>query len=363
MAPRGDLLGTRALNRALLARQSLLERATADPEEMVRHLVGMQGQNPHDPYYGLWARVDDFDPAELSTLLVERRVVRAPLMRTTVHLVTAADGLEMRALHGSLLRRVFESTQWAKACAGIDVGAAAADGRRLIEEDPLTRAQFGKVLAERHPGPEPVALGWAVTYLVPVVQVPPRGVWGATAQARFTTMEGWLGAPLPTQVSPDDLVMRYLAAFGPAAPKDARTWCGLNGLGEVFERLGPRLRRFRTEDAGDVFDLPDAPRPDPDVAAPPRLLPEYDNVLLAHHDRSRIIPPGVVPPGWAGNLLVDGFHAGWWKVKRTGRRIEMEVQPQRTLSSDERESVEGEARRLLDQSAGGSAEADLVVRR
>jgi Winged helix DNA-binding domain len=322
--PRPPLLGRRALNRALLARQLLLRRSSMAPEEAMEHLVGLQAQAPLAPYVGLWSRLDGFEPAALSALLDERRAVRTHAMRATIHLLTARDALRLRPLTQAVLTRAFGGTPFARGLRGLDLGAVAAAGRTLLDEAPRTRPELGRALAMRWPDRDPGDLSTAVTYLVPAVQVPPRGLWGRTGAPRWAAIEAWLGEPLPAAPPPDEAVLRYLAAFGPAAPADVRTWSGLTGLAQVMERLRPRLRRFRDEHGRELLDLPDAPRPDPDTPAPARLLPEFDNVLLSHAERSRIndlghpIPPAPGNGAQMGTFLDDGFLRGTWRI-RDGR--------------------------------------------
>jgi hypothetical protein len=314
----GDVLSARALNRALMARQGLVERSAMPVAEMIERLVGMQAQVPSNPYVALWSRLRDFDPAELSDLIATRDAVRAGAMRATIHLLTARDCLAIQPITGDVLERAFRSG-FGKATEGVDIEAVAAAGRELLEEEPRTRAELARLLAPRWPGVEPETLGLTVTFKTPLVQVPPRGLWGQTSQARWALTERWLGAPLDGGAAVDALVVRYLAAFGPATVADIRTWSRLTGLRAVVERLRPRLRTFRDERGRELFDVPDAPLPHPDTPVPVRFLPEYDNVLLAHDDRSRVIsglaPSLPVPTGrWIGTLLVDGFFRAYWRL-------------------------------------------------
>lgn len=347
------MLGDRALNRALLERQLLLQRAGLPPLRAIERLAGMQAQAPNAPYVGLWTRLADFRPAELAELLTGRAVVRTHLMRNTVHLVTAADCLALGGLFQAVLTQRFASSPFARNTGGMDLGALVEAGRGLLREQPRTRAELGRLLAPRWPGRDPASLAYAVTHLVPTVQVPPRGIWGRTGPAAFTTTEAWLGGQTAPGTGPDGLVLRYLAAFGPASVRDVQAWCGLTRLGEVAERLRPRLRVFRGADGRELFDLPDAPRPDAGTPAPPRFLPEYDNVLLSHADRSRIIPGRrsvPLPPGHGGSrgtVLVDGFWAATWQLGRTDGGAVLRVEPFTPLGRGQAGAVAAEAERLL----------------
>lgn len=331
-----------------MGRQLLLARETRPIADTIENLVGMQAQNPLDPYFGLWARLDNFDPAALAGMVQRREVVRMQTLRSTIHLVTAEDAQAIVPLIRSVLVRTHRSTQFAKDTAGVDQAALLELARSLLEERPRTRAELAPLLEKEFPHRLGASLAQTATYLLSLVQVPPRGVWGATGPAAWTTVERWLGRPLGPGTTRQHLALRYLASFGPAAPKDMRTWSGLTQLREAFEELRPQLLTFRDENGTELFDLPDAPRPPPDTEAPPRLLPEYDNLLLSHADRSRFFQPrGPQPAGWVGGALIDGFFAGTWKLHRRRQRrpamIEVTVGE---LSRSARAGLEGEVARL-----------------
>jgi hypothetical protein len=320
-----DRLDRRALNRALLGRQLLLERVERPASEVIEHLVALQAQEPIDPYVALWTRIVDFDPAVLSDLLAARGVVRAQLLRATIHLATARDALAMRPVLSPVLERMLSSgspfgRQLAKG--GVDPREVAAAGSDLLEDAPRTRAELRDLLGARWPQADATALAQAVTFLVPVVQVPPRGLWRRPGQARWAPLESWLGQPMATDPSPDDLVLRYLAAFGPASAADVRAWSGIPGAAAVLDRLRPRLRTFRDEQGRELLDVEEGVLPDPDAPAPVRYLPVYDNVTLAHADRRRIVDDAhrrrilELDMISFGSVLVDGFGAAIWRVER-----------------------------------------------
>ena len=347
------MLSRRALNRALLARQSLLERRPMPAIETIEHLVGLQAQAPLAPYVGLWSRLPDFVPAELSDAIIDRRAVRTSLMRATIHLVSAEDALTLRPLIQPVLERGYRTSPFGRAVAGRDLSEFLAAGRELVEARPRTSPELARLLGERWPDLPVDSLSYAVGYLVPLVHVPPRGVWGRTGPVARMSMESWLGRPLAVQPSLDDLVLRYLGAFGPATVADVQAWSGLTGLRAVIERLRPRLERFRDERGRQLYDLPDAPRPDPETPAPARFLPEYDNVLLGHADRSRIIPAGrriPLPPGNGasmGTVLVDGMLAGTWRIARDASEATLAIEPFEPIPRSGRIGLEEEGHRLL----------------
>lgn len=253
----------RGLNRATLARQWLLDRREARAADAIEHLVGMQSQAPNAPYVGLWSRLAGFDAAELSALMEERRAVRAPLMRATIHLVTADDCVALRPAVHAALEQQFRGSPFPRLLDGVDPAPVVTAGVRLLADQPRTRAQLGPLLAPGWPDIEPDALSYAVTYLAPLVQVTPRGVWGRSGASAWAPVAAWLGREVGPALPADELVRRYLAAFGPATVMDVQAWSGLTRLGEVVDRMAPDLVRLRDDDGRELFDLPGAPRPIP----------------------------------------------------------------------------------------------------
>jgi hypothetical protein len=365
--PDDQVLGRRALNRALLERQMLLSRVRLPVHDAVEHLVGLQAQATLPPYVGLWSRLEGFDPHELGRMLTEREVVRLTLMRGTVHLVTVPDALALRPLVQAVVERGHNGA-FGRRMGGVDLGELAAAARELLAGEPLTARELGRRLVERGIGDDVEAIGNATRVHVALVQVPPRGVWGAGGHAKYATIEAWTGRGLEPSPSIDELVLRYLAAFGPASVMDAQNWSGLTRLGEVLERLRPRLVTFRDDDGRELFDPPEAPRPDPAVRAPVRFLGEYDNVLLGHADRRRVIPEDfpwtemLAHGRFVSNLLVDGMlRATWWIEREGRRRATLAIRPFGELSDRDREDVAAEAARLVDLIAADAGSRDVRV--
>ena len=368
MNVRGDVLGRRALNRAMLERQLLLRRHRLDAAHVIEHLLGLQAQVPKDPYTGLWSRIEGFRPESLSQLLLDRHAVRTTLMRSTIHLVTAADAVRLRPLMQPVIFRMNRDSVFGRRLDGVDLDAVAEAGRRLVDERPRTTGELGRRLAERWPDREPAALANAARTLVPMVQITPRGVWQASQQTTWAALDTWLGrdgdAPEP-DLTLDGMILRYLAAFGPALVKDVQAWSGLTRLAEVIDRLRPRLRTFRDDQGRELFDLPDAPRPDPDTPAPVRYLPEYDNLGLGLADRSRLVLNDRPLPvmvrsgiGW-GTVLLDGCFQGMWRMFDEDGVTTLVIAPTERYTKRQAADLTDEGRRLVEFH---HPEADAEVR-
>ncbi|MFG3251312.1 winged helix DNA-binding domain-containing protein [Streptomyces sp. NPDC048187] len=346
-----SVLDARSLNRAALARQLLLARADGPVQAAVAHLGGLQAQEPQEPFVGLWSRLRDFAPGALSDLLTERRVVRTHLMRRTVHLVTADDMLAWRSRHDAMLRGRVLGT-YRRELAGVDLDELAAAGRAVLADgEPRSMGELARAVAGRWPDAAPRALGeMLVAALIPMVQLPPRGLWRTRAGVRNAPAASWLGRevdpPAPPGTDPVGvaLVRRYLAAFGPAASADLRAWCGLAGLPAAVAAVRGELVAFRDERGRELLDLPDAPRPDPGTPAPVRFLPAFDNAVLGYQDRGRVIDDahrGLSVTG-ARLVLVDGRVGATWTVADGT----VTVTPLRRLTRVERAEVAEEGAAL-----------------
>lgn len=392
----GPLLTRAALNRALLARQHLLERAPGPVVDLVEHLVGLQAQTPRSSYTTSWTRLAGFRHDELSQAMLDRSVARIAVMRGTIHLVTAADALVLPGLTAPIYERDLRANVVHGAgLRTLDLDELAAVARELVEAEPRASTELGRLLAQRWPDVAPATLAYGARGTLPLVQVPPRGVWGRSGATTWTTTRAWFGAAAtgtaPDLADPDvlaaeldRLVLRYLAAFGPASVADLQRWSGLTGLRTVADRLRDRLVVLRVEpgpgsaSGRELLDLPDAPRPDPQVDAPVRFLADFDNVLLSHADRTRIVAEehrralvsanGVVP----GTVLVDGRVAATWRVDRVridpggvrrGRRelATLTVRPVAPLGAGHRREVTAEAEELVRFVADDAAEHRVVV--
>ncbi|HYP48139.1 MAG TPA: winged helix DNA-binding domain-containing protein, partial [Thermoleophilaceae bacterium] len=332
MAPRArkpEKLSRRQLNRATLARQLLLEREPISSVAALERLCGMQAQEPRPPFIGLWSRVEGFAREDLLGALEGRQAVRALLMRATLHLVSAAD---YPALQGAL-RPVLAQALSARGtlAKGLELDALLPVARELLAGEPHTFNELRPLLAKRFPEVNERALGYAVRTHLPLVMVPTEDRWGFPRDSSFALASEWLGDEPAEAKGPQALVLRYLAAFGPADASDAQTWCGLRGLKEVMEELRPKLRSFKDGRGRELFDLPDAPRPDEDVTAPARFLPDFDNLVLAHADRTRVLSDDHRAEVVTKNLRVratflwDGFVAGTWRLERKGKKASLEL--------------------------------------
>jgi len=358
------VLGPRALNRALLDRQMLLRRRRIQALDAVERLVALQAQVPRDPYVALWTRVDGFRAEALSNAMEERRVVRMTLLRGTLHTVTARDAVALRSLIRPAIERVAFGSSPLRTLvrAGVNLDEAVELLRRLLEESPKTRAELVKAIAERWPDVDADSLGYAM-YVIPTVQTTPRGLWNRSGASRFTTVDAWLGRPVDERGDLDKLIRRYLTAFGPATVADAQYWSGLTGLGVAFEQMRSSLRTFVDENGRELFDLPNAQRPNADTPVPVRFLPEYDNVVIGHKDRSRIVEPGTArwtQVGW-GSVLVDGFTSARWILERERDAATLRIEPFSRLTRSERAELADEGDRLAAFLVDGAGSRDVRI--
>ena len=350
------VLTTRELNRTLLERQLLLRRSPLTPLEAVEHLAAMQCQVPPAPFYGLWSRLEGFDAEELVRLLEGHAVLRTTLMRVTLHLTSTDDFLAWRPMHQAMIEKRFAGTAFAKQLDGIDIAEVVQAGRAALAETPGTAAQLGRTLAERWPGADPMALAYAVRWALPLAQLPPRGtsLEKDGGPAVVAPVPELTGRDLAGDTEPDALLLRYLAAFGPASVADMRMWSGLPGLAAAVARLRPRLRSFRDERGRELLDLPDAPIATGEEPAPPRFLPWFDNLLLGHDDRSRVLPYGhrLGVVGGSAFVLVDGFARATWRIERAGDAATLWITPLEPLGDVD--EIEAEGARLLAFAAPGA---------
>jgi winged helix DNA-binding protein len=317
----GDVLTGKELNRATLARQMLLAREKTPVLRAVERLAGLQSQLARPPYIGLWSRVQGFRPEQLTKLARERKVVRATLMRSTLHLVSTKDYQALRQTLQPMLTAAMRAVLKERA-KGIDVDRLKATARACLDERPQPFETLRAELARCYPDVDARALGYAVRTNLPLVQVPADTRWGWPGTADFAVAESWIGRAVSAKPDPAALVRWYLGALGPATVRDAMAWSGMRELEEAFAALRPKLRVFHDEKGRELFDLTQAPRPPARTPAPPRFLPDYDNLLLGHADRTRMISDDHRRRVVTKNLqilptfLVDGTVAGTWRIER-----------------------------------------------
>jgi hypothetical protein len=333
-----ETLTRKALNRALLARQMLLAREAISPIAAMERLVGLQAQQARPPFVGLWSRILGFDRQDVRSLIESHQIVRATLMRCTLHLVSTRDYLAFRPMLQPALSQGMRSVLGDRA-KGFPLDALLAEARRVFQEEPRTFTQVRAELVKIFPDADERAMGYAVRTHLPLIVSPGEHPWGFRADAPFALAEDRLGRPLEVDSRPHALALRYLAAFGPASTADLQAWSGLRSLAPVMSELRPQLRVLRDERKRELFDLPEAPRPPEDTPVPARFVADFDNLILSHADRTRVISDahrsvvvtknGQVLP----TFLVDGFVAGTWKVSRAAKTATLTVSPFAPLSS------------------------------
>jgi Winged helix DNA-binding domain len=345
-------LSLRELNRATLARQLLLERASVPAISAIQQLGGLQAQLAVSPYIGLWTRMQGFQREELARAIETRGVVKATFIRATLHLVTAEDYRQFRMTLQPLLEGAAEAIK--KQRGGVlDVETVIAKARKYIAEEPRTFAEITSTFSELMPGVDPGSIRYTIRTHLPLVQVPVENGWSYPGNPSFTLAETWLGKPISKADNLRLLVFRYLQAFGPASVTDMQTWSGFKKLKEVVEKLRPELTVYRDEQKRELFDIPDNPLPAADVPAPVRFLPEYDNLLLSHTKRTRIIAEEhrsrVYLPGLRvrSTFLIDGFVRGAWKIQSAKGTATLNIEPFEKLTKQNRSALVEEAEQLV----------------
>ena len=343
------VLTKRELNRALLGRQLLLERSTLGAVEAVGRLVGLQSQVVSPPFVGLWTRLEGFERAQLTGLIASGAAVRATMMRSTLHLVTAEDYRLFRLALQPALTRAYQGFN-GRYVVGLDLAPLIEAAREQMRQGPVGNAELRDLLVGLEPERAPTALMYGVRAHLPMTQVPTGHQWGHGGAGSYQLAEDGLVArdeALP------ELVRRYLSAFGPASVADAQTWAGMAGLRPTFEALRAGLRTFRDEKGVELFDLPDAPLPRGDVPAPVRFMPEYDNLVIGHADRSRVLPEEhrkkvLLSAGRVrATVLVDGFVAGAWRMEKAAKTATLVIERFQDLDEATRGEIEAEGGRLL----------------
>jgi hypothetical protein len=345
------ILTLRELNRTTLSRQALLQRSETSVTAAVEQLVGLQAQQAAAPYIGLWTRLENFQREDLAKLLHAREIIKATFIRGTLHLCTAQDYLRFRTTLQPALTAGWEAIAKGRK-ADFDMDALLTSAREFIAEKPRAFAEISEMLTRTMPGYDVGAMRYAVRTHIPLVQVPISTGWSYPGDPEFALAEWWIGAPIAPEENLRELVFRYLAAFGPATVTDSQTWSYIS-LKETFQQLRPELQTYRDERKRELFDLPCKPIVDADTPASVRFLPEYDNLLLSHQLRTRIISEEhrskVFLPGLRvrSTILIDGFVAGAWKVEKKKGIATILIELFDSRKPSELKSLTSEAERLV----------------
>lgn len=328
----GGVLSLRDRNRTLLARQHLLERGSVPTVNLVEHLVGLQAQDNLPPYLSLAARVEAFDPHDLSTALQTGRLVRLVTMRGTLHALSADDAQLLRPWLQPALDQLSRANQLNAPARGVPVEDLAEAARAILAHGPLPVKELGDRLAERFPGVPATALGQVARDRLPLVQLPPRGLWRRSGGVVYQTLEACTGRG-PAEPDPREVVRRYLRAFGPATAADMTAWSRMTRLGPVFASMADELVTVACDDGRTRYDVPDGVYADGGDPAPVRLLGVYDNLWLSHADRSHVVGEDARQlwmgrnGGLGSTVFVDGFMAGlwWWRDGRVETDLRVRV--------------------------------------
>ncbi len=345
------VLTLRELNRTLLQRQMLLAREDTAPLAAVERLIGLQAQIPNPPYIGLWTRLVQFERDSLTSLMEQRQIVRAAMMRSTLHLVSSLDHQRFRPVIEPALIRALGAF-FGQRGKGLDIEKLVRAARPFLTETPRSTGDLRALLSEIEPDRDPDALAYAVRTYLPLVQIPPGGTWGKGSLAAYLTADAWLGVN-GSAADLRALFSRYLQAFGPASVRDFQAWSGTVKLDKALEPFTAELRAYQDERGQTLFDLTDHTLTPADTPAPVRFVPEYDNLLLSHADRTRIIADADRPKVFlsAGRvrstILVDGFVSGVWKIEREKRAARLIIEPFRPITPADQLALVEEGERLL----------------
>jgi hypothetical protein len=339
------------INRATLARQMLLSREKMPVGKAVERLVAMQAQVARPPFVGLWTRLDGFRREDLIEAFRKKQLVRGTSLRGTLHVMTAADFVKLRGAIQPALSFAAQSILKDRFTA-LDLPELEREARSFFTRS-ATFDALRNHLKKKYPKGDERAMAYMIRTHLPLVQVPTDDPWAFPSSSDFALADTWLGKKIPTDHAPaHTLVKRYLAAFGPATVRDAQVWCGVPNLTEVFEALRKELVTFRYG-RRELFDLPDAPRPPEDTPAPSRFLPEFDNIVLSHDDRTRVLPDQYRSRVLSKNLqvratfFVDGVVTGAWKTERKKKAATLVLEPFEKLPKKALSALEAEGEVLL----------------
>ncbi|MDT7784946.1 MAG: hypothetical protein QOF58_3365 [Pseudonocardiales bacterium] len=345
-------LSNRTLNRTLLARQLLLERTSMPIVEAVEHLGGLHAQAPVPPYLALWTRLKPFKFDALSKLIIDKSLVRMTLWRGTLHLISASDVYLMRTALQPELNKWARNVMPPADRVEIDLDKLTRITREFVDTEPRTVAEIGAHLEEHFPEARARELSTQAQMLVPMIQVPPRGIWGVGGIPQNIAMTTWLGKDLPAEAAVAELITRYLRVFGPATLADMQAWSRLIGLKAHAADLD--LVEYRSEAGKVLLDVPDGVIVDESTPAPARLLPAFDSVMFGHADKTRIMSDeararwgavrnAVFPP----TFLVDGFVRGTWNVVEAKDTATLTIEPYFKTFKKDMAGVVREAKAVL----------------
>lgn len=344
------VLTIRALNRATLARQMLLERSDRGIADSAAFLGGLQAQQSNDPYVGLWSRLDAFRHEDLTALIVGKTLLRATTMRGTLHLHTAGDLVGFRALVQPFLSAQWKSN-FLRRFGSEDKAKVLKAGIRLLDKGPMTAGALNKALKEKFASAEPIALSSLLQLHETLIQIPPTRIWGTGSAPILSRIPNWLDEVPAPVLTREELVRRYLRAFGPASVNDMAIWCRLTRLGDAFNAIRDELTEFEDENGRVLYDYPDAPRPDEDVPAPIRFLPLYDNVYLGYDKRQRMLNEETAHvvsmfEQFKPAVLIDGTISAGWSISVKKDAAELEVELYRKMTRRQRSELEAEGKRF-----------------